>query len=83
MALGVLGTVLHLVSTTQPPANFGPTAKGMNSVFGVGLYNSWFWVDHTAGVGGMFATQVLPYFHPPAYDLFCQFETAAYDHLAA
>jgi|TARA_B110000914_G_scaffold149148_1_gene130706 methyl acetate hydrolase len=55
----------------------------MNSVFGAGLYNSWFWVDHTAGVGGMFATQVLPYFHLPAYDLFCQFETAVYDHLAA
>lgn len=65
------------------PANLGPTVKGMNSVFGAGLYNSWFWVDHTAGVGGMFATQVLPYFHPPAYDLFCQFETAVYDHLSA
>ena len=60
-----------------------PSGRSAGSVFGAGLYNSWFWVDHTAGVGGMFATQVLPYFHLPAYDLFCQFETAVYDHLAA
>ena len=56
--------------------------RSPGSVFGAGLFNSLFWIDRTVGVGGMFATQVLPYFHPDAWDLCGQFEAAVYDHLA-
>ena len=51
-------------------------------MFGAGLFNSLFWIDRTVEVGDMFATQVLPYFHPDAWDLYGRFETSVYDHLA-
>ena len=51
-------------------------------MFGAELFNSLFGIDRMVGVGGMFATQMLPYFHPDAWDLCGQFETAVYDHLA-
>ena len=41
-----------------------------------------FWIDRAVEVGDMFATQVLPYFHPHAWDLCEQFERTVYDHLA-
>ena len=56
----------------------GPSGRAPDSVFGAGLFNSWFWADRTTGLGGVFATQVLPYFHPPAWDLFCAFEAESY-----
>ena len=59
-----------------------PSGRSPGSVFGAGLFNSWFWIDRTVGVGGMLATQVLPYFHPDAWDLYGRFETSVYDHLA-
>ncbi len=56
----------------------GPSGRSPDSVFGAGLFNTWFWADRTTGLGGVFATQMLPYFHPPAWDLYCAFEAEAY-----
>ena len=43
-----------------------------------GLANSFFWVDHSSGVTGVFATQILPFFDSGALTAFKDFERAVY-----
>ena len=45
-----------------------------------GLSNVYFWIDRTSGVGGMWATQLLPFMDIASYPTLVEFETLFYRH---
>jgi CubicO group peptidase (beta-lactamase class C family) len=55
-----------------------PTGRSAGSLAWAGLANSYFWIDPTRQVAGVFATQVLPFFDQKAVQTFQDFETAVY-----
>jgi methyl acetate hydrolase len=59
-----------------------PTGRSPGSLAWAGLANTYFWIDPTAGVGGVYATQVLPFADKKALPLFFEFERTVYDHLS-
>jgi methyl acetate hydrolase len=58
-----------------------PTGRSAGSLAWAGLANSYYWIDPTRGVAGVYATQLLPFFDPKAVQAFEAFETAVYDSL--
>lgn len=46
-----------------------------------GLFNSFFWIDRTAGIGGVIATQLLPFFDDTMVETILAFEAAVYASL--
>jgi methyl acetate hydrolase len=60
-----------------------PTGRSPGSLAWAGLANSYFWIDPTRQVAGVYATQVLPFFDQKAVQAFGAFETAVYDALPA
>jgi CubicO group peptidase (beta-lactamase class C family) len=68
---------LSFMINTEP----APTGRSAGSLAWAGLANTYFWIDPTAGVGGVYATQVLPFADKKSLPLFFDFETAVYDHL--
>ena len=59
-----------------------PTGRSPGSLAWAGLANSYFWIDPTAGIGGVYATQVLPFADKKALPLFLEFEKTVYDQLS-
>ena len=59
-----------------------PTGRSPGSLAWGGLANSYFWIDPTVGVGGVYATQVLPFADKKALPLFLAFEKTVYDQLS-
>jgi methyl acetate hydrolase len=59
-----------------------PTGRNPGSLAWAGLANTYFWIDPTAGVGGVYATQVLPFADKKALPLFLEFEKTVYDQLS-
>jgi methyl acetate hydrolase len=59
-----------------------PTGRNPGSLAWAGLANSYFWIDPAAGIGGVYATQVLPFADKKALPLFLAFEKAVYDQLS-
>jgi methyl acetate hydrolase len=57
------------------PVTGGRTA---GSLFWAGIMNTYFWVDFTQGVCGVFLTQVLPFYDKDALDTLGYFEQAIY-----
>lgn len=57
------------------------TGRSANSLAWAGLMNSYYWIDPTRKVTGVFATQILPFCDVKALPLFQQFETAIYKAL--
>ncbi|HEY4172586.1 MAG TPA: serine hydrolase domain-containing protein [Rhodopila sp.] len=55
-----------------------PTGRSAGSLAWAGLANSYFWIDPTKQVAGVYATQVLPFFDAKAVQAFEAFETAVY-----
>jgi CubicO group peptidase (beta-lactamase class C family) len=55
-----------------------PGGRSANSLAWAGLGNTYFWIDRTRGVCGVFLSQLLPFYDDTAIDLFAQFETAVY-----
>nr|HET6904038.1 serine hydrolase domain-containing protein [Ktedonobacteraceae bacterium] len=55
-----------------------PTGRSAGSLAWAGLANTYFWIDQTRGLGGAYATQVLPFGDAKAFPLFLEFETAIY-----
>lgn len=55
-----------------------PTGRSPNSLMWAGLANSYFWIDRTAGVGGYWATQILPFHDAASYPGFVEFEATVY-----
>ena len=44
-----------------------------------GLANSYFWVDQTNGLAGVYITQIFPFADHKSLPLFYDFEKAVYD----
>lgn len=57
-----------------------PTGRPAGSLMWAGLANSFFWIDRQNGIGGYWATQILPFQDAASYPGFVEFETAIYHH---
>src|SRR2546425_5623570 len=55
-----------------------PTGRAAGSLAWAGLANTYFWIDRSKRVCGVFLSQVLPFFDDTAIDLFVKFETEIY-----
>ena len=62
-----------LINTQQ-----APTGRSAGSLAWAGLANTYFWIDRTKQVCGVFLSQVLPFFDATATGLFARFETEVY-----
>ncbi|HEY7518754.1 MAG TPA: serine hydrolase domain-containing protein [Methylomirabilota bacterium] len=65
---------LSFIINTQPL----PTGRSANSLAWAGLANTYFWIDRTKQVCGVFASQVLPFYDAAVVDLLVKFETEVY-----
>jgi methyl acetate hydrolase len=59
-----------------------PTGRPAGSLAWAGLANLFFWIDRKHGVGGFWATQILPFGDPTSVTGYLDFETAVYQNLA-
>lgn len=48
-----------------------------------GVFNSYYWIDRSKGIGGVLMTQVLPFFDMPVIETLMGFETAVYQQVGA
>jgi len=55
-----------------------PTGRSAGSLAWAGLANTYFWIDRTRRVSGVFLSQVLPFYDTTAVDLLGRFETEVY-----
>ncbi len=60
-----------------------PTGRSPGSLAWAGLANTYYWIDQKKGVGGVYATQVLPFADVKSLPLFYAFEGAVYGRLQA
>ena len=58
-----------------------PSGRPKDSLMWAGLANSFFWIDRKNGVGGYWASQILPFQDIASYTGFVDFETALYRSL--
>jgi methyl acetate hydrolase len=58
-----------------------PQGRSLGSLAWAGLANTFFWIDPTKRVTGVFLTQLLPFFEPQAIALFRAYEAAVYQAL--
>lgn len=58
-----------------------PTGRPAGAIGWAGLANSFFWIDRQNGIGGYWATQILPFADPVSFTGYMEFETAVYDAL--
>jgi CubicO group peptidase (beta-lactamase class C family) len=56
-----------------------PTGRSPGSLAWAGLANTYYWIDQKKGVGGVYATQVLPFADVKSLPLFYAFEKTVYD----
>jgi CubicO group peptidase (beta-lactamase class C family) len=56
-----------------------PTGRSAGSLAWAGLANTYYWIDQKEGVGGVYATQVLPFADVKSLPLYYAFEKAVYD----
>lgn len=55
-----------------------PTGRSTGSLAWAGLANTYYWIDQKKGIGGVFATQILPFADKKALSLYYAFEKIAY-----
>ena len=48
-----------------------------------GLFNSYYWIDRSKGIGGVLMTQLLPFFDMPVIETLMGFEAAVYQQVGA
>jgi CubicO group peptidase (beta-lactamase class C family) len=65
---------LSFLINTQPV----PGGRSAGSLAWAGLANTYFWIDRTKKVCGVFLSQLLPFWDHTAIDLFGKFETEVY-----
>jgi methyl acetate hydrolase len=58
-----------------------PTGRPAGAIGWAGLANCFYWIDRAAGVGGYWATQILPFGDPTSFVGYLDFETAVYQAL--
>jgi methyl acetate hydrolase len=59
-----------------------PTGRPAGALAWAGLANTYFWIDRKTGVGGYWASQILPFQDAASYPGFVDFETAVYRALS-
>ena len=62
----------------QINAEKAPTGRPAGGLMWAGLANSYFWIDHSMGIGGVYLTQVLPFADKKSLPLYYAFESAFY-----
>ncbi len=60
-----------------------PTGRPAGELAWAGLGNLFYWIDRSSGIGGFWATQILPFADPVSVSAYYEFETAVYRHLSA
>ena len=55
-----------------------PTGRPAGAIGWAGLANCFYWIDRKNGLGGYWATQILPFADPTSFGGYMDFETAAY-----
>ena len=55
-----------------------PTGRSAGSLAWAGLANTYFWIDRTKRVSGVFLSQLLPFYDTTAVDLLTRFEAEVY-----
>jgi methyl acetate hydrolase len=58
-----------------------PTGRPAGSLAWAGLANLFYWIDRKSGVGGFWATQILPFADPTSVGGYLDFETAIYANI--
>ena len=58
-----------------------PTGRPARAIGWAGLANLFYWIDRQNGLGGFWATQILPFGDPVSFTGYLDFETAVYDSL--
>ena len=58
-----------------------PTGRPAGSLAWAGLANLYYWIDRQNGIGGFWATQILPFADPASVGGYLEFETATYGAL--
>ena len=59
-----------------------PTGRPAGALGWAGLPNLFYWIDRQNGIGGFWATQVLPFADAASFGGYMDFETAVYGSLA-
>ena len=59
-----------------------PTGRPAGAIGWAGLANLFYWIDRQNGIGGFWATQILPFGDPVSFTGYMDFETAAYQSIA-
>lgn len=59
-----------------------PTGRPAGALGWAGLANCFYWIDRQNGVGGYWATQILPFIDPVSFPGFIDFESAVYRSLS-
>ncbi|MDH4567307.1 beta-lactamase family protein [Pseudomonas sp. BN414] len=58
-----------------------PTGRPAGSLAWAGLANLFYWIDRKNGIGGFWATQILPFVDPVSTNSYLEFETTAYRYM--
>ena len=58
-----------------------PTGRPAGSLGWAGLANLFYWIDRRNGIGGFWATQILPFADVSSFTGYMEFETAVYQHM--
>jgi len=56
-----------------------PTGRPAGGLMWAGLANSYYWIDPTTGIGGVYLTQILPFADKKSLPLYYAFESAFYN----
>ena len=57
-----------------------PTGRAAGSLAWAGLANSFYWIDATNGIGGVYLTQILPFGDKKSLTLYQEFERTVYEN---
>ena len=60
-----------------------PTGRPAGAIGWAGLANCFYWIDRENGIGGYWATQILPFGDPTSFVGYMDFESAVYGALSA
>jgi methyl acetate hydrolase len=75
------GLEKHFGLGFQINAERAPTGLSPGSLMWAGLANTFYWIDPTQNVGGVYLTQVLPFADTKSAPLFGQFQRAVYQSI--
>lgn len=76
--LGKDWSYTFMVNTEQ-----APTGRPAGAIGWAGLANCFYWIDRENGIGGYWATQILPFGDLMSFTGYLEFETAVYESLNA